>query len=391
MTRLSPSAVERLMETRRDLHRHPELAFEEIRTAAIVAERLRTLGVPVTEGVGRTGVVATLEGALPGPTLLLRAEMDALPLDELTDVPFASARPGVMHACGHDGHTAILLEVAEALASRRASLPGRVRLVFQPAEEIGAGAEAMVAAGALGDPPPDAALALHLHAHIPAGTIGICRGAAAAHVSEFEVTVRGRGGHGAFPHTAVDAVLAGAEIVTSLQTIVPREVSALERAVLSVCEFHAGTAFNIIPEIARLGGTIRSANPQVHELLVRRTEEMVRAVAGAFRCEVDLRHRRMMPPVMNDEAMSELVGLVATQAGAGDVVAADPVMAGDDLALFFERVPGCYLFVGAAHTDGRRQTPHHSPHWDIDEGALELGANVLLAASERFLGAGAGG
>jgi amidohydrolase len=214
----------------------------------------------------------------------------------------------------------------------------------------------------------------------------VCRGAAAAAVSEFQMTVRGRGGHGAFPHTAVDSVLCAAQIVTSLQTLVPREISALERSVLTVGTFHAGTAFNIMPERAELGGTIRSANPAVHETLARRAREMAEGIAAAYRCTVEFRHRKLIPPVMNDETMSELVRTVAREVGARDVVVADPVMAGDDVALFLDRAPGCYFFVGAAYTDGRPQTPHHSPEWDIDEDAMVLGANVLLTASERFLG-----
>src|SRR5918992_1227247 len=278
MTALDDAGVRQIVETRREIHRHPELGFEEERTAGLVARRLRAMGLEPREGVGRTGVVATLRGAEEGRTLLLRAEMDALPLDEATDVPFASERPSVMHACGHDAHTAILLTVADRLAAQRNRLRGTIHFVFQPAEELGAGAEAMLAAGALDGVAAEATLALHMHAHIPFGVIGVCRGAAAANVSEFRITVRGRGGHGAFPHTAVDSVLCAAQIVTSLQTLVPREVSALERSVLTVGTFHAGTAFNIMPERAELGGTIRSANPAVHETLARRAREMAEGI-----------------------------------------------------------------------------------------------------------------
>jgi len=390
--RLTTGAVEEMIETRRDLHRHPELAFAEVRTAGIVAERLRRLRLPVVEGVGGTGVVATLECNGAGPNLLLRADMDALPLQELTDVPFASQTEGVMHACGHDAHTAILLTVADQLVRRKDRVPGTIRFVFQPAEEIGAGAAAMLAEGVMDDVDFDGVLALHMAAPIPSDVIGVCRGAAAATVSEFTLTVTGKGGHGAFPHEAVDAVLAAAQITAALQTLIPREIPAHERAVLTVGQIHAGTACNIIPETAVLSGTIRAASESAHRHLARRTAELSEDIARALRCTTAFEHRDLMPSVHNDETMSDLVR-AATKRLAGDhaVSVAEPVMAGDDVARFMDRTPGCYFFVGAAHTDGRPPTPHHSPLFDIDEQAIALGANVLLEASQRFLLSRAGG
>jgi amidohydrolase len=383
---IDPRTVDELIRTRRDLHRHPELAFQETRTAGIVVERLRDLGLAVRQGVGGTGVVADLGSPERTPKLLLRAEMDALPLDEAEGREFRSSRSGVMHACGHDGHTAILLAVARELSRRAEMLPGTVRFLFQPAEEIGAGAGAMLADGALDSGDWDGVLALHLRPFTNVGTVGICRGAALARVGEFELDVTGTGGHGGRPHVSTDPLLAGAEIVSSLQTLIPREVSALESAVLSVCTFHAGTAANVMPEVARLAGTVRTASDDVYELLFRRIEEMSVAIAQGFRCDVEMRVREMMPAVRNDPRMVDLAWEAAAAVVGSDAVQElDPVMAGDDVARIYEMVPGCYIFLGAAHDDGRPPTPNHSPTWDFDERALEIGASVLVEAVERFM------
>jgi amidohydrolase len=386
MSRIGSSATAELIATRRDLHAHPELAFEETRTAGIVAGRMRELGLAVREGVGRTGVVADLGRPGHGPNLLLRAEMDALPVEEAEGSPFRSTRPGVMHACGHDGHTAVLLAVAAELAGRRGSVPGLVRFLFQPAEEIGAGAEAMLEAGALEGADWDGMLALHLRPFMTVGRIGICTGAAAARVGEFEVAVTGKGGHGGRPHVSIDALLAGVEIVSALQTLIPREVSAFDPAVLSVCSFHAGTAANVMPEVARFEGTVRTAGDEVYEQLFRRIEEVATAIGRGFRCTVEVRRREMMPAVRNDPEVATLArAAAAAVVGQERVLEVEPVMAGDDVAYFFERVPGCYVFVGSAHDDGRPPAPNHSPGWDFDEGALEIGASVLLEAVEQFM------
>jgi amidohydrolase len=386
LSTLDSGTREELIALRRDLHRHPELAFEETRTAGLVADRLRRLGLDVREHVGRTGVVADLGQAGGRPNLLLRAEMDALPIEEAEGSPFRSARPGVMHACGHDGHTAILIAIAGELSRRAGELPGRVRFLFQPAEEIGAGAQAMIEDGALEGADWDAALALHLRPFTLAGSIGICRGPAAARVGEFDIEVTGRGGHGGRPHASIDALLAGAEIVSGLQTLIPREVSALESAVLSVCSFHAGTAANVMPETARFSGTVRAADDHVYEQLFRRIRELATAIGQGFRCEVEMTQREMMPAIRNDPRVAALAWeAAAVVVGSDRVLEMEPVMAGDDVARIFQRVPGCYLFLGAAHDDGRPPAPNHSPGWDFDEDALPIGAAVLLEAVERFM------
>ncbi|MGH9244024.1 MAG: M20 metallopeptidase family protein [Acidimicrobiales bacterium] len=380
------SAVDELIATRRDLHRHPELAFEENRTARLVASRLRGFGLAVREHVGRTGVVADIGRPGRGPDVVVRAEMDGLPIDEAGDRPFRSTRAGVMHACGHDGHTAILLAVARDLAARANDLPGRVRLLFQPAEETGQGSIAMIEDGALDGSAWTGALALHLRPFMMAGSIGICRGPAAARVGEFDVEVIGEGGHGGRPHASVDALLAGVEIVTALQTLIPREVSALDSAVLSVCSFHGGTAANVMPASVNFAGTVRTAKDEVYDQLLGRAAELAVAVGRGFRCSVEMNVREMMPAVWNDPTVAAVARDAATAVvGADRVLEVEPVMAGDDVARIFERVPGCYVFLGAAHDDGRPPTPNHSPVWDFDERVLPIGASVLLEAVDRLL------
>ncbi|HEX6207355.1 MAG TPA: amidohydrolase [Actinomycetota bacterium] len=384
---LDDDLVASLLATWRDLHQHPELAFQEARTAGIVAERLRAIGLEdVREGVAETGVTATLRGGGPGPTLLLRAEMDALPISEDTGLPYASRNDGVMHACGHDAHTAILLAVAEALARDRGELPGTVRFAFQPAEEIGAGAARMVEAGVMNDPPVAGVLALHMHAHIPTGVIGIPPRAAAASAAEIEIEIRGRGGHSAFPNELVDPVLTSAHVITALDALVAREVSPLRRAVLTIATVQAEGAFNIVPDTARLTGTIRAEDLELHERLAVRAEEITKGIASAFRCEAELTHRPFCPPVMNHPDMVAIARAAAAEvAGADRVVDAPPVMAADDLAFLTERAPGCYVFVGIAPTDGRPQVPHHNRRFAVDESSVQLGARALLVAARRFL------
>jgi amidohydrolase len=381
--------VDELISIRRDLHSHPELAFEETRTASVVARRLRALGLDIREQVGQTGVVADLGRPESGPHIILRAELDGLPVDEAEGSSFRSTRPGVMHACGHDGHMAILLAVATELVQRARPIPGLIRFLFQPAEEIGAGAEAMLKDGALDGAEWDAVLAIHLRPFLRVGHIGICRGSATARVGEFGINVLGRGGHGGRPHVSIDALLAAVQIVSGLQTLIPREVSAFDSAVLSVCSFHAGTAANVMPEAAHFEGTVRTASDDVYERLFHRIEEVSSSVGKAFRCTVQMDRREMMPPVRNDPRVADLVRAAAEAiVGRGRVVQIEPVMAGDDVAYFFDRVPGCYIFVGSVHSDGRTPPPNHSPFWDFDEHALEIGANVMLRTIERFFESG---
>jgi amidohydrolase len=314
--------------------------------------------------------------------------MDALPLEERTDVPFRSSIPGVMHACGHDAHTAILLTVADALAAQRDVLSGTLQVVFQPAEEIGLGAPRMLEAGVVLSDEADAVVGLHLHAHIPVGMVGVCEGAATAAASKFSIKVNGRGGHGAFPEESTDPIVAAAHIIVALQTLTSRELSSAERAVLSVCQMSAGTAFNIIPDVATIVGTTRTNSPNAQELITRRAGEMANRIAAAFRCSAEFALDELVPQVVNDPKISTLVRRAAERfVGADNVRVVPPVMAADDVAYFMRKAPSCYFFVGAAYTDGRPETPHHSSVWDIDEESLAVGAEVLLGIASEYLSA----
>jgi amidohydrolase len=383
---LDQDRLEQLIQTRRDIHQHAEIAFEEVRTAALIAERLRALGLEPTEGVAGTGVTAYIRGNRPGPTLMLRAETDALPIIEETDVPFRSLNVGAMHACGHDAHVAILLTVAELLVES-ADFSGTVKLVFQPAEETCGGARAMVSAGVMsGADPVDMVLALHLHGHLDVGTVGVCEGIATANASDFSIGVRGRGGHGAFPDATVDPIVAAGHVITALQTVVSREIPSTERAVLSVCTMSAGTAMNIIPSHAELTGTIRSIDDAVHAHLVERADQLAVGVAASFRCVGSFESNLLAPSVRNDPELSAFVRQAATEAvGESNVLTPRAVMAGDDLSYFFNEARGCYFFIGAAYTDGRPQTTHHISTWDIDERCLQIGVDVLYGAARRAL------
>ncbi|HEY0154271.1 MAG TPA: amidohydrolase [Longimicrobium sp.] len=377
-----------LIHTRRDLHRHPELGFQEHRTAGIVAERLRAAGYEVQTGIAETGVVGTLRGgAGEGPTLLLRADMDALPIEEECAHDFTSTHAGVMHACGHDAHVAIALAVAERLARTRGEWGGTVRYVFQPAEEGGGGALRMVEEGVLKG--VDAALGLHVWLGIESGVVGVVPGPFMASAGSFEITLRGRGGHGALPHETIDAVLVGSQVVVALQSIVSRNVSPLDSAVVSVGTFQAGTAQNVIADAARLTGTVRAFDVDACDELPRRIERVVAGVCSALGAEYSFDYVQDTPPTINDPALAEAVRLAAVEAVGAGRVRTDPdvrTMASEDFGEFLLRVPGCYFFVGARNEARGAIHPHHSPRFDLCEDALPVAVDVLERAARRVLG-----
>jgi amidohydrolase len=380
-----PEELAELVAVRRDLHQHPEIAFQEVRTSGLVAERLRALGLEPRTGVGRTGVLATVPGARPGRTVLLRADMDALPIHEENDVPYRSRHDGAMHACGHDCHTSILLMLAGRLARDAASQTGDVRLCFQPAEEQGGGAEAMIADGALA-PLPDAAFGLHVWQDLPVGKVGVTPGPFMAAVDEFRVTVRGVGTHAAIPHNGRDPVLCLAHIVTALQAIASRETDPLKEVVVSVTQLRAGTAFNIIPSTAWMNGTMRVFDAAVWEALPGRFERIVRGVAQAFGCEAEIELVRFNRPTVNDPAMAALAHEVAAGiVGAENVVTDLRTMGGEDFSAFLARVPGCFIAIGSRNEERGLVYEHHHPRFDVDERALEVGAEVLLQVARRAL------
>jgi amidohydrolase len=383
---LSPVDKASLIATRRDIHQHPELGFEETRTAALIADRLRAFNYQVTPGVGRTGVVAlknkeARDGG--GRCLLLRADMDALPVEEANAVPYRSQHPGRMHACGHDGHVAIGLEVARRLAPL--DLRGSVKFAFQPAEEASNGAQAMIGDGVLEAPKVDAAFGIHLWNDLPVGTIGIMAGPVMASVDQFEIEILGRGGHAAAPHQTIDPVLVTAHVVTALQSLVSRRRDPLEEAVVSVTEVHAGRAFNVIPARADLRGTVRTFGGRFFEDAPRLVQDTAQGIAGAFGAQAIVHYRRLSAPLINDEKLSGLMRDVAAElVGAGKVRHGVRTMGGEDMAFFLEKVPGCFAFVGSAPR-GASASPHHSPTFDIDEESLVIGSELLTRTAVRYL------
>ncbi len=378
-----------LIALRRDLHQYPELAFEEHRTAGIVAERLSALGLEVRANLGRTGVVGILRGEASTErprTVLIRADMDALPIDEETETPFKSRNPGVMHACGHDGHVAILLTVASVLSERRREIPGNVVFLFQPAEERASGAQAMIGDGALDDPRPDVAIGLHLWSQFRAGTVGVKPGPIFASADEIVLRVRGVGGHGAMPHTSVDPITAAAQIVTALQTLVSREIAPAHTAVVTIGSIHGGSAFNVITDTVELKGTVRTYDTADRDHLIRRIAEIGQAIAAGMRARCDFENPISIPPCVCDPAVAEVVreAAIAT-VGEGNVTADCVQTVGDDMAYFLNAMPGCYFLVGIGNPDAGITAPHHSARFHMDEDGLAIGVAVLARAALRLL------
>lgn len=377
---------EYIRDLRRDFHRHPELGFQEVRTAGIVASELTNLGLEVSTGVGGTGVVATMEGGSQEPVVLVRFDMDALPIQEETGAEYASQTPGVMHACGHDGHTAIGLAVARMLESHKAELGGTIKFVFQPAEEGLGGAEAMVADGVLENPRPDLSLSLHLWNDKPLGWIGVTPGPAMSASDRFTVQIVGRGGHGASPYLAIDPVVAGAQVITALQNIVSRNVNPLESAVVTVTSMSGGEAFNVIPEAVELKGTIRTYNPKIRKIVLERFEKITIGVAEALDCQAEVSFKRVTPAVVNDPKMTKRVQKVAAKLFPDSTIDhQERTMGSEDMAYMMEDIPGCYFFVGSANHEKGLDAAHHHPKFDFDEHALPRAAALMTSAVIEFL------
>jgi amidohydrolase len=367
---------------RQDFHAHPEIGFHELRTAGIVAGELNKLGLKIHTGLAGTGVVALLRGDKPGPVVLVRADMDALPIVEETGAIYSSQNPGVMHACGHDGHTAILLSVAKILHDHRNELSGTIKFMFQPAEEGLGGAEKMIEDGVLEDPKVDVALGLHLWNEKPIGWLGISNGALMAGAEIFKIRVVGKGGHGAAPHLAVDPVLAAAQIVSGLQGIVARNVNPRQTAVISVCTIHGGETFNVIPPAVELTGTIRTFETEVRVQVMKRFEETVRGIGEAMGCQIEIEMKQLTPATVNHPEISGIVQDVARQLFADAEI--DPAnfvtMGSEDFAFILEKIPGCFFFVGSANQEKGLNASHHHPKFDFDEAAL-MRATALMSAT----------
>jgi amidohydrolase len=370
-----------LVELRRKLHQHPELAFEEHETAKAVRGFLEKLGLSVKTGVGKTGVVALLEGAQPGRSIGIRADMDALPLHEQTGLAFASKLPGKMHACGHDVHTVIALGVAAVLSQVKDLLKGRIKFIFQPAEETLSGARAMIADGVLEGPNLDLILGYHNWPAVQAGKIGYNAGAVTSAADAFDITLKGRDGHGAHPHLAVDALAAGAHFVSQLQTVVSREVKPVSPAVVTVGEFHAGRARNVIAGMAELKGIVRTLEPGLSEKIEAAVRRMLEGIKTGMRVDYTLAWNRMAPALFNDPDVLEKVLFSAREAlGAENVLQLpEPSMGSEDFAWFAERVPAAHLRIGAK-IDGL-DTAIHRSDYDCNELAIPVGIRVLARAA----------
>jgi hippurate hydrolase len=366
---------EKIVALRREIHREPELGFDTEKTAGKVLAAIEGLPLDVETGVARNGIVATLEGERDGPTVALRADMDALPILEETGLPFASESEGRMHACGHDGHTSMLVGAAQALSGMRDRLGGTVKFVFQPAEEGGGGGKVMVDEGVADG--VSSIFALHLWPGLPFGKVATKAGPIMAAADAFEMEIRGSGGHGAMPHLASDAVVIAAQVVTALQTIVSREVDPVEPAVLTVGEIGAGTAFNIIPEKARIGGTVRTLDRGLREWMPERIQEVARGIASGMRGDADLDYTFSYPVTNNDEGASSLVLSVAEDLFGGEHVLElpNPSMGAEDFAYFLQRIPGAFIWLGV----GEDVPGLHTPRFAFDEDILPRGSALLAA------------
>jgi amidohydrolase len=382
LLREAQTLFEYTRDLRRDFHMHPELGFQEVRTAGIVARELQALNLEVSTGIAETGVVALIEGAHSGPTLLLRFDMDALPIQEDSRASYVSQTPGLMHACGHDGHTAIGLAVARLLVEHQAEISGTIKLVFQPAEEGLGGAMRMVAEGVLENPQPDYALSLHLWNDKPFGWYGVTNGPAMAASETFRVTITGKGGHGASPHLTIDPVLASAQIISSLQSIAARNTAPLDSAVVSATSIHSGSTFNVIPQTAYIEGTIRTFKPKTRQMVLARFSEIVSGVAHAHQCQAEIELESVTPAVINDIQLAARVQAQVRQLFPdGELDTNDQTMGSEDMAFMMDDIPGCYFFIGSANSEKGLDAAHHHPRFDFDESALPHAVALMVAAA----------
>ena len=368
------------------LHQYPELGNQERQTAALVRRRLEELGIEHVPAAG-TGTAALIRGGRPGKTVGFRADMDALPITEETGLPYASRRPGVMHACGHDFHTAALLGAAQLLQERRESLAGHVKLFFQPDEEGDGGAERMIAAGCMENPAVDAMLCCHVESGIPAGTLSVRSGPICAASNPFTVTLRGRGTHGAKPHLGSDVIAAGAQLVTALQTISSRRTDPTEPVVVTVGSFHSGAAGNVLPEEAVLAGILRTMSGGARERGKEDLRAITAGIAAAMGVEAEVRITESYPCCANDPAVTDLVRRAAAEIlGPENVLEmGEPSLGADDFGYFANLVPSCYYYIGVGSADGSCAFPNHNPRFAADPAALPLAAAVAAQAAADFL------
>ncbi|HET7579952.1 MAG TPA: M20 family metallopeptidase [Bacillales bacterium] len=376
---------EEMVGIRRELHQNPELSFKEVKTSRFIAAYHQKLGHEVRAGVGGNGVVARLKGAKPGPTVALRADFDALPIQEERDVPYKSRVDGVMHACGHDGHTATLLGLARVLNSMKEELEGTVVFIHQHAEELPpGGARAMIEDGCLDG--VDVIFGTHLQSQIPLGEVRCRTGPLMAAPDRFDIKIQGKGGHGARPHETKDSIVAGGQLIGSLQQIVSRRVDPLEAAVVSVCSFEAANSYNVIADAAVLKGTVRTFKENIRNLIKNEIEQRVKAVCLAAGATYSFEYLKGAPALVNHKEETEFIaGIAASVPGVQDVKESEPHMGGEDFSYYLKEVKGCYFFTGAQNPEWEESYPHHHPMFDIDERALLVAAKVLGKATVTYL------
>ncbi len=377
---LADTVAEDVRAWRRHLHQHAELSFQEIETSKFIEEKLRSFGGFDISRPTKTGVIASLKGTKPGPVVAVRADMDALPIQEDSGEPFASTNAGVMHACGHDGHTATLLGVARVLSQRRDEIRGEVRFLFQHAEELPpGGAVQLIAAGALNG--VDRVLGLHLMSTQEVGTIGLRAGPTMAAPDTFAITVVGKGGHAAFPHQTVDPIAIGAQVVSNLQQLVSRTLPPLEPVVVSVTRFHAGSANNVIDNVAELGGTVRTFSASIRDRMPDLMERVVKGITAAHGADYEFRYERGYQALVNDETVTDIVRSALQKTfGEGPIVEAPQTMGGEDFSAYLAKVPGTFFYVGGKAHANDAPYPHHHAKFVIDEGGLTMGVAAFLSA-----------
>ena len=366
-----------IINTRRDFHKHPELSFKEFRTSKIVAEKLKNFGIETKKNIGKTGVVGILKGEKNGPTIALRADMDALPIQETNDISYKSVNKGVMHACGHDAHTAMLLGAAEALSKMRHEIKGEIRFIFQPAEEGFGGAKYMIKDGATDN--VDEIYGMHVWNYQKSGTVGVQSGPVMAAADIFTIEINGIGGHGAAPQGTVDSIVVASHLIQSLQTIVSRNTNPLESTVVTIGQINGGYNFNIIADKVILNGTARSYTNNNKTIIKKRMKEIINGIEKMYNAKINLNYKDGYPPLINDERASKNVSNAATKIVGSNVIKPYLSMGGEDFSYYTNKIPGCFFFLGTSPKDRPpMSTPQHCSHFDIDEEAMLIGSSIFV-------------
>ena len=366
-----------IISNRRDIHRHPELSFQEYRTSELVAKQLESFGLEVERNIGKTGIVGTLKGELPGKTIAFRADMDALPIQETSDVPYKSVNDGIMHACGHDAHTAMLLGAAEVLSDYRSEIKGIIKFIFQPAEEGYGGAQFMIDDGAIDN--VDEIYALHVWNYQESGTVGVESGPVMAAADIFTITIKGIGGHGAAPQGTIDCVVVASYFIQAIQSIISRNTNPLDSTVITVGQINGGYNFNIIADKIVLKGTARAYTEINRNLIKSRLNEIVSATEAMFGAKIILDYKDGYPPVINNQNITNNVYQVARKVVGNKVISPYLSMGGEDFSYFTNKIPGCFFFLGTSPKDREpMSTPQHCSHFDIDEDAMLIGSSIFV-------------